>query len=47
VKAARSRQFLADFDPRSKALEDYESLADRLLNQFAPGEVVRIDEKTA
>jgi chromosome partitioning protein len=47
VKAARSRQFLADFDPRSKALEDYEALADCLLNQFAPGEVVRIDEKTA
>jgi chromosome partitioning protein len=47
VKAARRRQFLADFDPRSKALEDYESLADCLLNQFAPGEVVSIDEKTA
>ncbi len=47
VKAARSRQFLADFDPRSKALEDYEALADRLLNQFAPGEVVSINEKTA
>ncbi len=47
VKAARNRQFLADFDPRSKALEDYEVIADRLLQQFAPGEVVSIDEKTA
>jgi chromosome partitioning protein len=46
VNAARNRRFLADFDPRSKALEDYELLADRLLQQFAPGEVISIDEKT-
>lgn len=47
VNAARNRKFLADFDPRSKALEDYQFLTDRLLQQFAPGEVVSIDEKTA
>ncbi len=47
VRAARSRQFLADLDPRSKALEDYEAVADRLLQQFRPCEVVSIDEKTA
>jgi chromosome partitioning protein len=47
VKAARSRQFLADFDPRSKALEDYELLADHLLSKITPREVVRINEKIA
>ncbi len=47
VKAARNRQFLADFDPRSKALEDYEGLTDRLLSQFSPSEVVSINDKTA
>ena len=47
VNAARNRKFLADFDPRSKALEDYQLLTDRLLQHFAPGEVVSIDEKTA
>jgi chromosome partitioning protein len=47
VKAARNRQFLIDFDPRSKALEDYEVLAERLLSQFAPAEVISINEKTA
>lgn len=47
VKAARNRQFLADFDCRSKALEDYEVIADRLLQQLTLGEVVCIDEKTA
>ena len=47
VKAARSRQFLADYDPRSKALEDYEVLADRLLLQFASARVACIDDKTA
>lgn len=33
VKAARSRQFLQDFDPKSKALEDYETAADALLGK--------------
>jgi len=47
VKAARSRKFLADYEPNSKALEDYESLADRLLEQFAGGEVVSINAQTA
>lgn len=47
VKAARSRKFLADFDPRSKALEDYELLTEHLLSKFAPREVVPINEKIA
>lgn len=47
VNATRARKFLVDFDPRSKALEDYQFLTDRLLQQFAPREVVHIDEKTA
>jgi chromosome partitioning protein len=36
VKAARSKMFLADFDPKSKALEDYEKAADILLNALRP-----------
>jgi chromosome partitioning protein len=47
VKAARARQFLADYDPKSKALEDYERLADSLLGQFKKPEVVTINAKTA
>jgi cellulose biosynthesis protein BcsQ len=31
VKANKERRFLADFDPRSKALEDYEVVADEVL----------------
>ena len=34
VKAARSRQFLQDYDPKSKALEDYEIAAEMLLKAF-------------
>lgn len=34
VKAARSRQFLKDYDPKSKALEDYELAADQILKQM-------------
>lgn len=30
-KAMRSNRFLADFDPKSRALEDYQSLADSLM----------------
>ena len=37
VKAARSRQFLQDYDPKSKALEDYETAADVLLKLFKIG----------
>jgi chromosome partitioning protein len=37
VKAARSRQFLQDYDPKSKALEDYESAAEALLRTVFPG----------
>lgn len=33
-KAHRAHQFLADFDPKSKALEDYEAVADRILAAF-------------
>lgn len=36
VKAARSKQFLADFDPKSKALEDYENAANILLKSLRP-----------
>jgi cellulose biosynthesis protein BcsQ len=36
VKAARSRMFLADFDPKSKALEDYEKAAEILLRALRP-----------
>jgi len=32
VKAARSRMFLADFDPKSKALGDYEIAAEKLIH---------------
>jgi cellulose biosynthesis protein BcsQ len=45
VKAARSRMFLADFDPKSKALEDYESAASILLSALQPAAVH--DEATA
>jgi chromosome partitioning protein len=31
VRAARNRKFLADFDPKSKALEDYTKAVDELL----------------
>ena len=33
-KAHRAHQFLADFDPKSKALEDYELVADQILETF-------------
>ncbi|MBM3813749.1 MAG: ParA family protein [Acidimicrobiia bacterium] len=36
VKAARSRMFLADYDPKSKALEDYEAAAEKLLSVMSP-----------
>jgi chromosome partitioning protein len=34
AKAARSRMFLQDYDPRSKALEDYETAVEALLKSF-------------
>lgn len=34
AKAARSRLFLQDYDPKSKALEDYETAVDKLLTIF-------------
>jgi len=33
-KAARVRKFLADFDPNSKALADYNEVASLLLNSL-------------
>jgi hypothetical protein len=33
-KAHRAHQFLADFDPKSKALEDYELVTNQLLEFF-------------
>jgi chromosome partitioning protein len=36
VKAARSKMFLADFDPKSKALEDYENAATILMKALMP-----------
>ena len=33
-KAHRAHQFLADFDSKSKALEDYEQVANQLLEFF-------------
>jgi len=37
VKAARARQFVQDYDPKSKALEDYEIAANMLLNGLSTG----------
>jgi len=34
VKAGRQRQFLNDYDPKSKALEDYKKVADQLLAEL-------------
>ncbi len=34
VKAGRQRLFLSDYDPKSKALEDYNKVADQLLAEF-------------
>jgi len=34
VKAGRHRRFLADYDPKSKALEDYQKTADELLSRL-------------
>ncbi len=47
VKAAADRQFLADYDPRSKALEDYEQLTDDLIARFDRPEAIAIHVKTA
>ena len=34
VKSGRVRKFLADFDPKSRALEDYNKVADQLIERF-------------
>jgi cellulose biosynthesis protein BcsQ len=47
VKAARSKMFLADFDPKSKAVEDYEQAAARLLEILASPASPATDETTA
>jgi hypothetical protein len=36
VKAARAKQFLAGYDPKCKALEDYEQSTDLLLKHLQP-----------
>jgi chromosome partitioning protein len=38
VKCGRQRKFLADYDPKSKALEDYNKVADQLLAEFRKAE---------
>lgn len=40
VKANKERQFLADFDPKSKALGDYEVVADEILNIMGQMDVI-------
>jgi len=35
VKAGRQRQFLNDYDPKSKALEDYNKVADQLIAELS------------
>jgi chromosome partitioning protein len=47
VKAAADRQFIADYDTKSKALEDYEQLADELISRFEKTEAIPINVKTA
>ena len=47
VKAATERQFLADYDPKSKALEDYEQLTDELILKFKNPEGISIRAKRA
>ena len=47
VKAAAERMFLADFDPKSKALEDYEQLTDELITRFTRPEAISIHAKSA
>jgi len=46
VKAARAKMFLADFDPKSKALEDYEKAADILLREVRPTAVNDVSIET-
>lgn len=47
VRAAADRQFLADYDPKSKALEDYEQLADAVIRSFKRPEALSIHAKKA
>jgi len=47
VRAAADRRFLADYDPKSKALEDYEQLADDLITRFRRPEALSIHAKKA
>ncbi len=47
IRAAADRQFLADYDPKSKALEDYELLTEEILSRFRKTEAIPIDAKTA
>lgn len=45
VKAGRQRQFLQDYDPKSRALEDYKALAQQLRELLA--EAQDVDRRTA
>ena len=45
TKCSRAKQFLADFDPRAKAMEDYNQALDALLNLL--GEERATHEQTA
>jgi chromosome partitioning protein len=47
VRAAADRQFIADYDTKSKALEDYEQLANELICRFGKTEAVPINVKKA
>ena len=46
-KAMRARQFLADLDPKSKALEDYKAVSAKIIQMLEVEEVVSNDEPTA
>jgi chromosome partitioning protein len=47
VRAAVDRRFLADYDPKSKALEDYEQLADDVIASFRRPEALSIHARKA
>jgi cellulose biosynthesis protein BcsQ len=47
VKAGRHRQFLQDFDPKSRALEDYRALAQVLRGELGGANVDQQSAETA
>jgi nitrogenase subunit NifH len=46
-KAMRARQFLADLDPKSKALEDYRTVTAKIIQVLELEEVVSNGEPSA